>query len=182
MLREGILPEDASTELLDGMVVRKDRATTGEEIGVHGLRHSLCVTLLGELALRINSPARHVRLQLPLICDEVNAPEPDFAIVRGSPRDYARALPNVVDASCVIEVADSSLERDSENKLAIYARSGLPQYIIVNLRNETLEHFTEPDAQVATFRTKVTLSRAQIVTLQLGDEQTIDVAAADLLP
>jgi Uma2 family endonuclease len=123
-----------------------------------------------------------VRTQLPLACDRYNAPEPDFAIARGNPRDYTERFPSGADVYCLAEVADSSLERDPERKLSIYARAGVPQYVIVNLRNETLELYTDPDPQAATYRTKTTLLRGQTITIQLGDGQTLDVAITDILP
>ena len=38
---------------------------------------------------RINSPARHVRSQQPLVCSETHVPEPDFMVLRGTLGDYA---------------------------------------------------------------------------------------------
>jgi Uma2 family endonuclease len=182
MLRAGILPEDSSTELLDGMIVLKDRANKGEPTDVHGKRHAAGVALLADLANRINAPACHVRSQLPLACDQYNAPEPDFAIVRGNARDYLERFPSGTDVSCVAEVADSSLERDSERKLSIYARAGVGQCLIINLRNDTLEHYSEPDPQAATFRTKITLSLGQTIAIQLVNGDVLQTAVADLLP
>jgi len=182
MLREGILPEDSTTELLDGIVVLKDRADKGEPADMHGKRRAVAVALLSGLARRIDDSARHVRTQLPLACDQYNAPEPDFAIARGKVRDYIERFPSGGDVYCVAEVADSSLERDSERKLSIYARAVVPQYLIINLRNETLEHYSDPDPEAATYRTKATLSREQSIAIQLGNGDMPQLAVAELLP
>jgi Uma2 family endonuclease len=182
MIRERIIPEDASTELLDGLVVVKDRAARGEEITVHGTRHSLVVALLARLAARIDTPLRHVRSQLPLICDEINAPEPDAAVVRGVVRDYAQRLPSAPDAFCVVEVADSSYERDSEHKFAIYARASVPQYLIVNLRNDTVELYTEPESESAVYREKRVLKRDESLLLHVGADDSVSVLVDDILP
>jgi len=149
---------------------------------VHGTRHSLGVTLLARLASRVDSDVRHVRSQLPVVCGRTNAPEPDFAVVRGDPRDYAERLPDASDVFMLAEVADSSLERDSQRKLAIYSRAGVAQYLIVNLRNDTVEQFTDPDAQASTYRTKITFVRGESVTLRLGEDEAFAIPVADLLP
>ena len=45
----------------------------------------------------------------------------------------------------LIEVADSTLARDRETKLALYARDGILEYWIVNLEQNQLEVYREPD-------------------------------------
>lgn len=67
-----------------------------------------------------------VRCQLPLAIDDHSEPEPDLAVVTGSPRDYRDAHPRT--ALLIVEVADSSLDFDRTRKLAGYARNGIPEY------------------------------------------------------
>jgi Uma2 family endonuclease len=47
----------------------------------------------------------------------------------------------------LIEVADSSLPYDRETKLAIYARTGIREFWIVNLRDNVLETFRAPQGE-----------------------------------
>ncbi len=44
MLRAGLLPEDASTELLDGCIVRTDKSATGGDPRTHSPGHRYAVT------------------------------------------------------------------------------------------------------------------------------------------
>src|SRR5689334_15710907 len=88
MVRIGIIPEDASTELLNGMIVLKDRAATGEDPSMIGQDHRRCVERLSNLRLQINSASRHVESQQPLVCTETHVPEPDFMVLRGALDDY----------------------------------------------------------------------------------------------
>src|SRR5437879_393206 len=107
LLRVGAIPEDASTELLNGLIVHTDRSTLGEDPLMVGKAHRICVEKLSDLRARINNPERHVETQQPLVCSETYVPQPDFMILRGALDDYTD-LPTAADAFCVIEVADSS--------------------------------------------------------------------------
>ena len=44
----------------------------------------------------------------------------------------------------MIELADSSLAHDLGRKLRLYARSGVPDYLVVDLAGNVLHHFTHP--------------------------------------
>lgn len=122
MVRQGIIPEDGTTELLSGVIVLKDRAAVGEAPGMIGKGHVLCVECLSDLRTTINDGRRHVRSQQPVVCSDYHVPEPDFAVIRGRLEDYADH-PAAADALCVVEVADSSYERDAGEKLTGYARA-----------------------------------------------------------
>src|SRR2546426_2405830 len=121
MIEQGIVPEDSSVELLRGVLVRKDRSSPGTDPMGHSPLHKLVVAALTALAARINSDACHLQIQLPVSCPPDGEPEPDASIVRGTPRDYRDRLPGPGDVSCVVEVAHSSVQRDREVKLPIYA-------------------------------------------------------------
>jgi Uma2 family endonuclease len=71
-----------------------------------------------------------------------SAPEPDIAIVRGVPRDYMNRHQAAGDVALIIEVADSSLDRD-RLKARIYARAGVPVFWIVNLIENQIEVYSE---------------------------------------
>jgi Uma2 family endonuclease len=147
----------------------------------HSPLHVLVVSLLTALAARIDSGRWHMNIQLPVLCPPDGAPEPDGSVVRGTARDYADRLPGSADVSCVIEVAHSSLERDREDKLPIYAAAGIPQYVIINLQNRTIEVYGDPDPAGEQYRTRATLERGATLELRLP-EGTFAVGAAELLP
>jgi hypothetical protein len=150
-IRAGMVDEDATTELLDGYIVHTDRSAYGGDPTAHSPAHRYSVRRLTALSATIDSPERNVQVQLPIICGPRQMPEPDFAIIRGPDTDYADRLPTAADAPCVIEVADSSLERDRDEKLPKRVRAGVPQYVILNLRNRTAEVYTEPDRAAGTY-------------------------------
>ena len=181
MVRLGIVPEDASTELLDGVLVHTDRAKHGEDPLSVGDDHTKCVEQMSDLRTQINTDARHVRSQMPLVCSGTHRPQPDFFVVRGRLRDYA-ARPTAADAYCVVEVADSSYELDVGEKLMAYARAGVSQYVIVNLRNRTAEVYVDPNPTAGTYAGRTVVPATGVLSLRVGPGEAFDVPLADVLP
>ena len=182
MIRQGILPEDSTVELLNGLVVLKDRSDLGEDPLMHGPKHRMCIRLLTAWASRIETPNRHAQIQLPIVCGGDEMPGPDFALLRGNDRDYAERLPTNADVFLVAEAADSSLERDQIDKLDIYARSGIAHYLILNLRNATIECFSDPDQLAGTYRVKKTVRRDESFYLPGGPDGDVEIRGLDILP
>jgi Uma2 family endonuclease len=87
-------------------------------------------------------PGWVVRTQGPIGLDEDSEPEPDIAVVPGSPDDYGRAHPS--RAALTVEVAESSLALDRGHKGSLYARAGLRDYWVLNLVDRVLEVYREP--------------------------------------
>src|SRR5262245_56504183 len=83
-----------------------------------------------------------VRTQGPIGLDDESEPEPDIAVVPGSPDDYRGAHPSC--AVLTLEVAQSSLNIDRERKGSLYARAGLADYWVLNLIDRVLEVYREP--------------------------------------
>jgi Uma2 family endonuclease len=198
MVKVGIVPEDASTELLHGVLVYTDRAATSdapvdprtyvERFDLKGSRilegadHNYVVSGLAELATSINSPLRHLRTQSTLVCSETHAPIPDAVILRGPRTNYRGQRPTAADAHCVIEVADSSYDHDAGEKLFGNACAGIQQYIILNLRNRTAEVYTHPDVAAGTYPPPQIISVEGTLLLRVGETETFAVAMRDILP
>ena len=83
-----------------------------------------------------------VRVQLPLTLNAYSEPEPDFAIVSLSTPDVGPRHPSTADL--VLEIADSTLTFDRAEKARLYAKSGIPDYWVVNLRHHRLEVHRQP--------------------------------------
>lgn len=178
MIAAGILEEGEPIELLDGLLVAKDR---GPGMTVHPL-HSFVVSQLVRLATAIEGFGCHLRIQNALTIAPRHEPEPDAAIIRGEPRDYLQRHPEPTDASCVVEVAESSLERDRTTKLRIYAAAAIPQYCLIDLRTRGIVVHENPDPERGTYRDRVELTRDSTLGFLLPDGRRFEVKAADLLP
>ena len=70
-------------------------------------------------------------------------PEPDLAVVPGRPRDYS-AHPN--SAALVVEVSDSLLSFDMNQKRLLYARAGIRDYWVVDVNSRRLLVYRNPQA------------------------------------
>lgn len=179
--KRGTIPEDATTELLDGLIVLKDRSAVNQDPTMIGREHRYTVEALSNLRKLIDADTRHVETQQSLVCTDTHVPEPDFLILRGRLLDYAD-LPTAADAYCVVEVADSSYERDRGEKLEGYARAGVQQYVIINLRNRTAEVYTRPDPAAGSYPPAFVLSAEQTLPLRVGETEEWGVRVGDLLP
>ena len=128
LVDHGVLTEEDHVELLEGVIVA---------MAPEGPRHSGVVELV-VATLRAALGARAwVRTAHPFDASRWSVPEPDHAVVSGAPRDYLERHPSA--AHLVVEVATTSLPQDRLTKAPIYAAAGVPEYWIVNLRQEQLE-------------------------------------------
>lgn len=182
MLEAGILEEGEPVELIDGMLVRKDRRTAGDIPMTHGIRHAQAVALLQEVRARLGDFGGHFRTQLPVTLSEKDEPEPDLTIVRGAPGAYTMRHPGPEDVLLVVEVADSSLEHDRKTKQRIYAAAGVVRYWLVNLVDDRVEVYEEPSRAEGRYRRKTELTPADRVRLELPGGAFVELPVADLIP
>jgi Uma2 family endonuclease len=131
----GILAPGQRVELLEGLVV---------DMMPIGPFHS---GVTGKLLNHFAPPSRGrwlVQCQNPLRIDERSEPVPDLMLLKSRPDGYTKAHPTPEDVLLLIEVADSSVAYDREDKLPLYARAGIAEYWIVNLVLQCIEIYREP--------------------------------------
>ncbi len=121
----GVLTSEDGVELLEGWIVKKMNKRP-----IHGY----LVRLLSEHFMRQLPPGWLCQCQLP-ISTQRSEPEPDIAIICGSHADFREHHPGGADCRLVIEVADTSIERD-RSKSAIYREAGVQEYRIVNVADK----------------------------------------------
>lgn len=182
MIATGILPEDLSIELLDGALVYKDRSAAGGAPMTVGPAHALVVTRIQRLASRVEPYGCYLYCQRPVSLSETQEPEPDGVIARGRPEDYADRHPSPADVLVAIEVADSSLATDRTVKQRIYADSGIPRYVIVNIPDRQIELYEEPLAGQGRYAQVTVLRPGQILSLPLGPDAALEVPVEQILP
>ncbi|RPH77419.1 MAG: Uma2 family endonuclease [Candidatus Rokuibacteriota bacterium] len=145
--------------------------------------HVTAVGMLGSRLASILPPGWIARVQAPLALDEESAPEPDLAVVRGTWADYRDAHPT--SAALLVEVADSSLVFDRDQKGSLYARARVVDYWIVNLVDRLLEIYRDPGPDPAAppgwrYRSRITLSPpAAVAPLALP---AVRLSVGELLP
>lgn len=141
--------------------------------------HAIALELVDAVVRRSFATGWRVRIQLPLILGRHIDPEPDVAIVAGSPRD-SKLHPTT--ASLVIEVSDSTLQYDTTTKVDLYVAAAIPEYWVLDLNARTLRVYRDPGPDGAgdsTYRTQFTLTAADAITPLAGAGS---LAVADLLP
>jgi Uma2 family endonuclease len=129
MLDAGILNADERLELLDGEVLTKTTQSRGHVRAVRSIADRLALAC---------GAAWHVEAQSPIALADDSEPEPDVAVVRGAMEDY-EDHPEPEHVGLLVEVSDSSLPVDRGRKASAYARVGIREYWILNLRSRTLE-------------------------------------------
>lgn len=181
MIDEGILADDTGIELLDGMLVPKDRGDASGNPMVVGDEHAYVVNQLMRLDRRLGERPAHIQVQQPITIAEAGGePEPDAAIVLRP--ITALGKPAASDVCCVIEVAGTSLARDRSTKLRHYARGAIPQYIIIDLANRTAEEYRNPDPEGGVYRKQVIHDSGAMLRLLLTGSDRLEVALTDILP
>jgi Uma2 family endonuclease len=178
-IAEGWLEENTAFELLDGFIVRKDRAKAGEDLVTIGDRHRLAVQRLVKLAARFEPLSHTLQVQQPIALPPTNEPEPDGSVIRGSDDDYRNGPPGAASVTCVIEVADNSLSRDLGVKLQMYARAGIEQYVVVDLVHDVVLDHRRPDGDG--YQDVASLRAGDSVDLRAGTN-AVSVPVRDLLP
>ena len=82
-IETGVVPEDISVELIDGVIVKKDRAKAGEDPMTIGDRHRIAVLRLAQLAVAFERLGCFLQTQQPISLPPIDEPEPDAAVVHG---------------------------------------------------------------------------------------------------
>ena len=181
MMAHGILMEGAPIELIDGLLIRKDRSTRGGDPMTHHPRHAACVSFFQGLVAAVLAHGCHMRSQLPITLSEVRAPEPDFAVIRGKSEEYRTRHPSPADVVLLVEVADSSLDFDRTTKHRIYAEAGIATYWIVNLIDNVIEVHQQPDQQAGTYRDAREYRSGEVVEIQFPGGTKLAIDVADIL-
>ena len=135
MIKAGILGEDDPVELIAGQIVTQMPIGTAHVAAVNrlnqifsGVAHGRCI----------------VSVQNPVALDPISEPEPDVALLRPHSNFYADSLPGPDDVLLIVEVADTSLGFDREEKIPLYAAAGIPEVWLVDLVGKALNVHRRP--------------------------------------
>ena len=134
-MAEAGLFEGQRVELIHGKIVDMSPSKS---------KHASMIVKLTNILSKLLSNKYLISVQNPLPIDGYSEPEPDLMILNFKDDFYAEAHPTAKDTLLLIEVADSSLEKDQKVKLPLYAGAGIPEVWIVNLQDHQLEQYREP--------------------------------------
>jgi Uma2 family endonuclease len=164
MAEDGRLAPDARVELIEGEII---------DMAPMGTLHAARVSYITRVLTTTLDPRVSVRGQCPLRLSSFSELMPDFVIVTAREDDYEYKHPNPADVLLVIEVSDSSLKEDKADKVPLYARFGIPEVWIVDVRNSRLEIYRNPVDR--SYTEVVTMKEATPLTLALLPDTQINL-------
>lgn len=128
----GVFEQGPRVELLEGEIVVMSPSNEA---------HAWAIRKGTRLLLALYGETHEVSVQCPFRADSMSLPEPDFALVPiglDSPDSHACV------ADLIVEAAFSSLAYDLGEKAALYARTGIPEYWVLDLVNARALVHTDP--------------------------------------
>jgi len=131
----GILDSNERTELIAGQIIL---------MAAKGTPHVTALQLLANALRDQVSSAALIRTQDPIQLDDFSEPEPDLVVAQGTVLDYADRHPQPDQIYLVVEVADSTLRQDCNLKDKLYAKAGITDYWVLDLKNRQLQVFRTP--------------------------------------
>lgn len=173
MLDTGVLDEGETVELLEGWVLQKMPK---------GPLHEAVIDRMREVMSRFVPPAWRIRVQSAITTSD-SEPEPDLAIAIGPAERYLSRHPGPGDLALVVEVADSSLAFDREEKGRVYARAGIWEYWVVNLKEMVIEAYRDPSGQSAepAYQSKSIYRAGDMAPINLREMGAVQVPVGELL-
>jgi Uma2 family endonuclease len=173
MIQAGVLTEHDSVELLEGWIVLKMPRDP---------QHETAVDAADEALKRRLQDGWRVRVQSAITTGD-SEPEPDIVVARGPISRYQSRHPGPEDILLVVEVSNTTLAFDRSEKARVYARAGIPNYWIVNVRDWRIEAYSEPSgpAPAPGYRRHSDYQPGDAVPLVLGEEDFGAFAVSEFL-
>jgi Uma2 family endonuclease len=170
LVNTGVL-DGQPIELINGLLVRKMAKKPPHVVACEAMRDELLPLVPAGWRLTIEAPVR-----IP----DFDEPEPDLGLVRGARDQYEDHHPGPADIGLLVEVADSTLDRDRSEKQLAYARGRVPIYWIVNLVDRQIEIYSGPTP--TGYRDRQIVARDERVHLLLDGQDVGQIAVSAVLP
>ena len=166
MIRHGILTEYHKIELIHGELVPKMPI---------GDPHIACVRQLARLFYLYAMNLATIGIQDPIRLAD-SEPEPDISVLAPRKDNYKTGKATPPDIYLVVEVADSSVDYDREDKGRLYAMNGIAEYWLANVNESCVEVYRDPQpdgtyssTQKLTPGDSIALLRLPSVSLSVAD-------------
>ncbi len=174
MIDAGVLKEGERVELLEGYLVNKMS---------HNTPHWVAIQKLTKRLVLIAPPGWEPCCQLPISLPD-SEPEPDGVLARGNEETFANHHPLPAEIGLVVEVSDTSLQLDRQEKGRIYARVSIPVYWIINLVDRIVEVYSEPNPSKSppAYETRTDFKPGDRLPIALDGKLIGTINVSDLLP
>lgn len=136
-----------------------------------GTAHAAVFRRLAEIFYRTAAKHASIGIQTPIHLDNHSEPEPDLVIALRRDDYYADHHPAPDKVILLIEVADTTLVKDLNVKLPLYAQAGVREVWVVDLTGQKMMRYRKPQEK----------AYSEIITLKPGDEIEIELPDANKL-
>ena len=136
----GVLDEDARVELVDGRIVQMPPIGPHHLYNVNRLTRLFMLRLFDRIELSIQNPVTFGRRL---------ERQPDVTLLDphlDNPKYYKTNRPTPADVLLIVEVSDSTLKTDLEEKAPQYASHSIADYWVADLQGDQLWVHREPTA------------------------------------
>lgn len=168
MAEKGLFAPDVRLELIDGRI---------EEMSPVGHKHAAIVNRLAFHFFKLLGEDYSYSIQNPIMLLDDTQPQPDFTVLRHDEDFYEDALPTAEDVLLVVEVSDTTLDKDLTVKLPRYATARIPEVWIINVNDGTIYQFHTLEDATPSYRHRQNYSRGDEILTTLG----IKVSVKDAL-
>lgn len=135
MAEIGFLEADERVELLGGEIIYMSPI---------GRRHAAFVSRLHQIFNDVLTKKIIIWEQNPVILDDYSEPQPDLVILKAKADFYESAKPIAEDVFLLVEISDSTLAKDRNIKIPLYAKANIQEVWLVNLNEDTVEVYRHP--------------------------------------
>jgi len=128
--------------------------------------HRLTIANINRYLVRMLPPSFYLQPRSSLPLDNYTVTVPDIAVMAGTMEEHLGR--KFGEAMLVIEVAFESLHHDRTTKRDLYAKAGIPEYWIVNLRNASIELHRKPHPNAPRYTQEEILRRGDALSSPFG--------------
>ena len=128
------LLDDLRLELLDGDIIIVPPPDPLHEWLIRQIIN-LLVGALGNVAF--------VEKTRPIALSETSEPVPDIAVLKPQAHEYKHQHPEPGDVYLLIEIANSTPERDTKVKRLLYAQAGITEYWVFDVGRQALKVYRD---------------------------------------
>jgi hypothetical protein len=174
MINSGTLSTDDPVELVEGILLYTMPKKPS---------HTGTVNQVRRLIEPVLPSGWRYRSQEPVTLED-GEPEPDGAVCLGELADDFVAHPVASQVGLIIEVSDTTLDRDRGIKLRSYARARIGCYWIINLADLLIEVYTAPttNEKIPFYSEAEIYSGGMLIPLILNGQKVAEFSASALLP
>lgn len=152
----GVFAPEARIELLEGDMI---------DMAPLGVGHARMINELVRLLYRMVPTGVIISPQNPLQLGERSLPQPDIQILRPRADGYAGRHPGPADLYWLIEVSDTTLDYDRQEKVPLYAAHGVAEVWVVDLRGRVMHVHRRPEPAARCFGEVMTVASGMLTPL-----------------